>query len=100
MKKRIVMLLCTAALTLGIAAPPAMASGGPFYPIKVEEYTYGPLDELRISKVYQLSLADDPSSIPTEGRNTTGHHRFRQKTALWPVSSTRITVLGRWAAVS
>lgn len=66
MKKRVVTLLCTAVLTLGLTMVPAMASGGPFYPIKVEEYTYGPLDELRVSKVYQLSLADDPSSIPTE----------------------------------
>jgi len=32
----------------------------------VEEYTSGPLDELRIDKVYQLSLNDDPSGIPTE----------------------------------
>jgi len=31
----------------------------------VEEYTSGPLDELRIDKVYQLSLNDDPSGIPT-----------------------------------
>lgn len=76
MKKRIVMLLCTAVLTLGIAATPAMASGGPFYPIKVEEYTYGPLDELRISKVYQLSLADDPSSIPTEDFDRNGRHYY------------------------
>ena len=66
MKKRIVTLLCTAVLTLGLTMAPAMASGGPFYPIKVEEYTYGPLDELRINKVYQLSLSDDPSGIPTE----------------------------------
>ena len=66
MKKRIVMLLCTAILALGLTLAPAMASGGPFYPIKVDEYTYGPLDEPRISKVYQLSLSDDPSGIPTE----------------------------------
>ena len=66
MKKRIVMLLCTAVLALGLTLAPAMASGGPFYPIKVDEYTYGPLDELRISKVYQLSLSDAPSGIPTE----------------------------------
>ena len=66
MKKRIVMLLCTAVLALGLTLAPAMASGGPFYPIKVDEYTYGPLDELRINKVYQLSLSDDPSGIPTE----------------------------------
>jgi len=36
-----------------------------YYPIKVEEYTSGPLDELRIDKVYRLSLNDDPSGIPT-----------------------------------
>ena len=66
MKKRITMLLCTAILLLGITVPPALAAGGPYYPISVEEYTYGPLDELRIDKVYQLSLADDPSGIPTE----------------------------------
>ena len=52
MRKRIVTLLCTAVLTLGLTMAPAMASGGPFYPIEVEEYTYGPLDELRINKVY------------------------------------------------
>ena len=40
MKKRIVMLLCTAVLALGLTLAPAMASGGPFYPIKVDEYTY------------------------------------------------------------
>lgn len=66
MKKRITMLLCTAILLLGITIPPTLAAGGPYYPISVEEYTYGPLDELRIDKVYQLSLSDDPSGIPTE----------------------------------
>ena len=76
MKKRIVMLLCTAVLTLGLTLAPAMASVGPFYPIKVEEYTYGPLDELRISKVYQLSLSDDPSGIPTEDFERGGRHYY------------------------
>ena len=66
MKKRIVTLLCTAVLTLGLAAAPAMASAGPYSPIEVEAYTYGPLDELRVNKVYRLSLTDDPSNIPTE----------------------------------
>ena len=59
-------LLCTAVLTLGLAAAPAIASDVPLRPIEVESYTYGPLDELRISKVYQLSQHDDPSGIPTE----------------------------------
>ena len=66
MKKRIVTLLCTTILTLGLAAAPAMASAGPYSPIEVEAYTYGPLDELRVSKVYRLSQHDDPSNIPTE----------------------------------
>ena len=66
MKKRIAMLLCTAALTLGLTAAPVMASAGPFSPIEVETYTYGPFDELRINKVYQLSVTDDPSGIPTD----------------------------------
>ena len=66
MKKRIVTLLCTAILTVGLAAAPAMASDAPYRPIEVESYTYGPLDELRISKVYRLSQYDDPSGIPTE----------------------------------
>ena len=38
MKKRILMLLCAAVLAISIAAPPALAAGGPFYPISVEEY--------------------------------------------------------------
>ena len=66
MKKQIAMLLCTAALTLGLTVAPAMASAGPFSPIEVETYTYGPLDELRVNKVYRLSQSDDPSNIPTE----------------------------------
>ena len=32
----------------------------------MEEYTYGETEEPRINKVYQLSLSDDPSGIPTE----------------------------------
>ena len=35
-----------------------------YYPISVEEYTYGETEEPRINKVYQLSLSDDPSGIP------------------------------------
>ena len=46
------------------ATKPARDSA--YYPISVEEYTAGDFDELRIQKVYQLSLDDDPSLIPTE----------------------------------
>ena len=66
MKKHIISILCTVALLLGINIPAAFATGGPYYPISVEQYTYGNFDELRINKVYQLSLSDDPSGIPTE----------------------------------
>ena len=66
MKKQIVILLCTAILTLGLSAAPAMASAGPLSPIEVETYTYGPLDEPRVNKVYRLPAGNDPSSIPTE----------------------------------
>ena len=66
MKKRIIMLLCVAVLTMGLTVAPAMASAGPYSPIEVETYTYGPFDEPRVNKVYQLSQSDDPSSIPTE----------------------------------
>ena len=66
MKKYISILLCTAALLLGFKVPTALAASSPYYPISVEQYTYGSFDELRIDKVYQLSLSDDPSGIPTE----------------------------------
>ena len=65
MKKYIMMLLCAAALLLGMAAPPVLAEEA-YYPISVESYTEGSFDELRIKKVYQLSLSDDPAGIPTE----------------------------------
>ena len=46
--------------------PPSRSETAPTTPISVEEYTAGDFDELRIQKVYQLSLDDDPSLIPTE----------------------------------
>ena len=66
MKKRIAMLLYTAILTLFLAVAPAIASAGPFSPIAVETYTYGPFDEPRVNRVYQLSATDDSSCISTE----------------------------------
>ena len=76
MKKRIVMLLYAAVLTLGLAVAPVMASEDPFCPVEVETYTYGPLDELRINKVYQLTMADDPSCIPTEDFEHNGRRYY------------------------
>ena len=60
MKKRIAMLLCALCALVSAATLPALAAEQ-HYPVSVEEYTYGPLDELRINKVYQLSLSDSPS---------------------------------------
>ena len=60
------MLLYAAVLPMGLAIVPVLASVDPFCPVEVETYTYGPFDELRINKVYRLSVSDDPSGIPTE----------------------------------
>ena len=79
--KRIFTILCALALVMAGSAT-ALAAEAPsgqtpsYYPISVEEYTYGPLDELRINKVYQLSLADDPSLIPTEDFTRNGRHYY------------------------
>lgn len=42
------------------------------YPVEVQEYTAGDLDEPRISKTYELSLTDDPALIPTEDFERSG----------------------------
>lgn len=68
--KRILMTLCALAMLMAGAFPAYAAEeagkDSAYYPISVEEYTAGDFDELRIQKVYQLSLDDDPSLIPTE----------------------------------
>lgn len=53
---------------------PALAAEGPaaLYPVEVLEYTAGDLDELRISKTYELSPMDDPALIPTEDFERSG----------------------------
>ena len=75
MKKRIAMLLCVLTDMLGTITLPALAAEQ-HYPVSVEEYTYGPLDELRINKVYQLSPSDDPSGIPTGEFDRNGRHYY------------------------
>ena len=75
MKKRISMLLCALCALVSAATLPALAAEQ-HYPVSVEEYTYGPLDELRINKVYQLSLSDSPSGIPTEDFERNGRHYY------------------------
>jgi len=70
--KRILITLCALAIVMAGSVPALAADteeagqSASYYPISVEEYTYGDFDELRINKVYQLSLSDDPSLIPTE----------------------------------
>lgn len=69
--KRILTILCALALVMtgsatALAVEPEAGQSASYYPVSVEEYTYGDFDELRINKTYQLSLADDPSLIPTE----------------------------------
>ena len=61
-----------AALMMGLLTVQAHAAS--FYPVSVEEYTYGPFDELRIDKVYELSRSDDPKDIPTEDFDRGGYH--------------------------
>ena len=60
------MLLYAVVLTLGLTVAPVMVSTNPFSPVEVKTYTYGSLNEPRVNKMYQLSMADDPSGIPIE----------------------------------
>ena len=61
MKKRILYLLLALVLVLALSVPALAAET--FYPVSVDEYTAGELDEPRINKVYRLSLSDDPSAM-------------------------------------
>ena len=65
--KRIILTMCMLAVLLTGCVPVyAAAESRSFYPICVEEHLDGSYDEYRILKIYQLSLSDDPSLIPTE----------------------------------
>ena len=77
--KRTLTALCALVLfAAGVA--PALAAETPlpscYYPISVEEYTYGPFDELRVNKTYQLSLSDDPRLIPTDDFERNGRRYY------------------------
>jgi hypothetical protein len=79
--KRIFTILCALAIVMAgsataMAAEPEAGQSASYYPLSVEEYTYGPLDELRVNKTYQLSLSDDPSLIPTEDFVRNGRRYF------------------------
>lgn len=76
MKKAIRLLCVFTALLCLVTSAMAADSGArstQLYPVSVEEYTEGDFDELRIRKVYQLSLSDDPAGIPTEDFERNGH---------------------------
>lgn len=75
MKKHMGLLLCALAVLASCALLPALAAEQ-HYPVSVEEYTYGPLDEPRINKIYQLSLSDDPGGIPTGDFDRNGRHYY------------------------
>ena len=75
MKKHMGLLLCALAVLVSCALLPALAAEQ-HYPVSVEEYTYGPLDEPRINKIYQLSLSDDPGGIPTGDFDRNGRHYY------------------------
>ena len=58
--------LITAGSIPALAAEADTSESARYYPISVEEYTYEEQNEPRINKVYQLSLSDNPSGIPTK----------------------------------
>ena len=79
--KRIFTILCALAIVMAgsataLAAEPEAGQSASYYPVSVEEYTYGDFDELRINKTYQLSLSDDPSLIPTEDFTRNGRRYY------------------------
>ena len=63
MKKRMAMLLCALCALVSATTLPALAAEQ-HYPVSVEEYTYGPLDELRINKVYSALAFGQPRRHP------------------------------------
>ncbi len=77
--KRILTILCALAVCMA-GSGGARAGGAPsashYYPVSVAKYTAGRSSEMRIKKIYQLSLSDDPSGIPTEDFERTATHRY------------------------
>ena len=69
---KIVAALFAVALMAGLLTVQAHAAS--LYPVSEEIYTYGSFDELRIDKVYELTLFDDPADIPTGDFDRDGYH--------------------------
>ena len=80
MKKRAAPIIAVMIAVCTMACPALAAEASPsaaptvLYPTEVLEYTAGDLDELRISKTYELSPLDDPAQIPTEDFERSGLH--------------------------
>ena len=80
MKKRAAPIIAVMIAVCTMAYPALAAEASPsaaptvLYPTEVLEYTAGDLDELRISKTYELSPLDDPAQIPTEDFERSGLH--------------------------
>lgn len=62
------------AVALTVSLLTVQAHAADLYPVFMEEYTYGPFDELRVDMVYELSQFDDPAGIPTEDFDRRGEH--------------------------
>ena len=69
---KIVATIFAAALMAGLLTVQAHAAS--LYPASEEVYTYGPFDELRIDKAYELTRFDDPADIPTGDFDRDGYH--------------------------
>ena len=74
LKRWLISLLCAALLAAAMTAcaPIAIADGGPYYPVSVEEAPWGG-GMMRVTRVYQLALADSARLIPTEDFERDGY---------------------------
>ena len=74
LKRRLICLLCAALLAAAMTAcaPIAIADGGPYYPVSVEEAPWGE-GMMRVTRVYQLALTDSARLIPTEDFDRDGY---------------------------
>ena len=69
---KIVTAFFAAVLTVGLLTVQIHAAS--LYPVSEEVYTYGSFDELRIDKVYELTLFDDLADIPTGDFDRGSYH--------------------------
>ena len=74
LKRWLISLICAALLAAAMTAcvPVAIADGGPYYPVSVEEAPWGE-GMMRVTRVYQLALTDSARLIPTEDFERDGY---------------------------